>query len=146
MNIKFLIAFLLLKEVDSVKDLDNKCNFEIIEIPMNKINCIDWASDVKFCNSLYMPTKFKFFNVVGPYKTILMYPTTIYNPYNNHFKLLADLEFTFYCSTKNEYNITLFVKPNPLLDNKFKNQFANHELIYTLLIILVICLGCIYIN
>ena len=123
-------------------NIKNTCDFDIIRIKQNTIQCVDYGEHQKYCRHYSQPNEIMVHNEIGVngrniiIKPAAMWETTDYGKYK-----VADMYYTFICDKKSKSpKLIQHIIPTPQYDmNPIIGIFI---LSLAIIIIIIICCYC----
>lgn len=121
-------------------NIKNTCNFDIIRIKQNAIQCVDYGDHQKYCKHYSQPNEIIVHNENGINgKNIVIKPTTMWETTDYGKYKVADMYYTFICDKSSKSpKLIQHIIPTPLYDmNPLITGFA-----FLLAIIIITLLYC----
>lgn len=120
--------------------ISNTCDFNIIRIKRNQVNCLDFGQNKKYCNHYALPKEFVVTKENGLFKnTIVIKPEAMYEEFSNNKHTMAKFYYSFVCDHYiKEPKLELNIVPTSKYDKSLGEEFS--ELIACLILLIIMCL------
>lgn len=122
-------------------NIKNTCNFDIIRLNKNNIQCIDYGNHEKYCNHYSQPNEFIIRNENGINgQNIIIKPSAMWEQTDTGKHKVADFYYTFICDKKTKSpKLIQHIVPRPQYDI---NPLIKISIFCILVLLLLIC--CFY--